>query len=90
MLGEIEERTDRESGVGRRTFLWGATVGVASAVASGVAGPAAMAWSKSSDRGLVRRCAVTLPFVELCVDARKLRVLDPKHLRIRERKFRRP
>ena len=36
MLGEIEERTERESGVGRRTFLWGATAGVASAVASGV------------------------------------------------------
>jgi len=46
MLGEIEERTERESGVGRRTFLWGATAGVASAVASGVAGSAATAWSK--------------------------------------------
>ena len=45
-MGEIEERTERENGVGRRMFLWGATAGVASAVVSGVVGPAAMAWSK--------------------------------------------
>ena len=46
MLGETEERTERESQVGRRTFLWGAAAGVASAVASGGVGRAAMAWSK--------------------------------------------
>ena len=45
MLGETEERTERESQVGRRTFLWGAAAGVASAVASGGVGPAA-SWSK--------------------------------------------
>src|SRR6516164_4176421 len=46
MLGEAEERTARESRVARRRFLWGAAAGVASAVASGGVGPAAMAWSK--------------------------------------------
>src|SRR5215469_4428384 len=46
MLGETEERTERESQVGRRRFLWGAAAGVASAVASGGVGRAAMAWSK--------------------------------------------
>ena len=49
MVGEIAEKTERESGVGRRTFLRGATAGVASAVAGGVVGPAAMAWSKWTD-----------------------------------------
>ena len=46
MLGKTEERTERESRVGRRRFLWGGAAGVASAVASGGVGPAAMAWSK--------------------------------------------
>ena len=46
MLGKAEERTGRESRVGRRRFLWGGAAGVASAVASGGVGPAAMAWSK--------------------------------------------
>src|SRR5215469_13281549 len=46
MLGKTEERTERESRAGRRRFLWGAAAGVASAVASGGVGRAAMAWSK--------------------------------------------
>ena len=46
MVSEIAEKTERESGVGRRTFLRGATAGVAGAVASGGVGRAAMAWSK--------------------------------------------